>query len=137
MDSMQKMKEAVALPVLVLLAALVIVQGARAHHGQAGLFDQEAIVTLTGTVREWVFVNPHPVLVLDVSGADGATVSWDIYFGPAAVSALGRRGFSDATFAVGETIVVAGHPATAPGALGLDVWGRGVSVSREDGSPVP
>ena len=109
----------------------------RAHHGQAGLFDDAQLLELTGSVKEWIFVNPHPVLVLDVMDDNGETIEWDIYFGPAAVSALRRRGFSDDTFATGEILVVNGHPATAEGALGIDVWGADSTVVRADGSAVP
>lgn len=110
---------------------------AAAHHGQAGLFDQDRTVEITGAVKEWNFVNPHPVLVLDVTSASGERIEWDIYFGPAAVSALTRRGFSAETFAAGETLIVTGHPATAAGAHGVDVWGAGSQVTRADGSAVP
>jgi hypothetical protein len=108
-----------------------------AHHGQAGLFDESTTLELRGAVKEWLFVNPHPVLILEVAGESGELADWDVYFGPAAVSALRRRGFSDDTFAVGETLVVIGHPATAEAARGIDVWGGGTAVTRADGSAVP
>jgi hypothetical protein len=108
-----------------------------AHHGQAGLFDQDKLVSLTGTVKEWIFVNPHPVLVLEVNDGAGERVEWDVYFGPAAVSALRRRGFDNDTFAIGETLKVTGHPATADGAFGVDVWGNDAEVTRGDGAQVP
>jgi len=107
-----------------------------AHHGAAGLFEEETI-ELTGSVKEWTFVNPHPVLLLAVVAENGSTAVWDVYFGPSAVSALRRRGFALDTFEVGETVTVTGHPATAPGVLGIDVWGADSSVSRADGTPVP
>ena len=110
---------------------------AGAHHGQVGLFDETRMVEMTGTVKEWTFVNPHPVLILTVAAAGRAAEDWDVYFGPQAVSALRRRGFSATTFAVGETITVTGHPATAPGARGVDVWGAGAGVRRADGAAVP
>jgi hypothetical protein len=107
-----------------------------AHHGQAGLFDQTRMVHMTGSVKEWSFVNPHPVLVIEIT-ADGTTTSWDVYFGPSAMSALRKRGFSAATFKVGETVIVNGHPATTAGARGIDVWGADSSVTRADGTPIP
>lgn len=108
-----------------------------AHHGQAGLFDEDRSVEIKGTVKEWSFVNPHPVLVLEVTDTAGDTVAWDVYFGPAAVSALRRRGFTGGTFMLGETLIVKGHPATTAGAHGIDVWGDGTSVLRADGTGVP
>ena len=108
-----------------------------AHHGQTGLFDDSRTVHMTGSVKEWIFINPHPVLVLEVAADNGETADWDVYFGPQAVSALRRRGFSEETFAVGETIVVNGHLATAPGARGIDVWRGNTSVTRGDGTAIP
>ena len=107
-----------------------------AHHGAAGLFE-EGTIEITGAVKEWTFVNPHPVLVLEVAGADGSAAQWDVYFGPSAVSALRRRGFSEDTFDLGEIVVVTGHPAVAAGVLGIDVWGADSRVTREDGTEVP
>jgi hypothetical protein len=48
-----------------------------------------------------------------------------------------RQGFTADTFKVGETLTVKGHPATTPGVRGVDVWGKGVSVTRADGRAVP
>ena len=46
-----------------------------AHHGAAA-FDVGKKVTLKGTVRQWVFTNPHCLLMLDVKGDDGQVVQW-------------------------------------------------------------
>jgi hypothetical protein len=48
-----------------------------------------------------------------------------------------RNGYTPQTFKVGETVVVKGHPATGVGVRGVDVWGKGVSVTRADGTAVP
>lgn len=116
---------------------LVLSFAGAAHHGQVGLFDETRTVEVTGAVKEWTFVNPHPVLILAVEDRRGNAADWDVYFGPQAVSALRRRGFSPTTFAIGEIVTVTGHPATQDGARGIDVWGTGTSVLRNDGRPVP
>lgn len=108
-----------------------------AHHGQAGLFDESRTVEMSGAVKEWSFVNPHPVLVLEITDESGETADWDVYFGPSAVSAMRRRGFAATTFSVGETIIVRGHLAAAEGTHGIDVWGSDSSVMRADRSPIP
>jgi hypothetical protein len=121
-----------------LIAALVLgaVVTAAAHHGQAGLFDDTRIVELKGTVKQWSFINPHPILVLDAADEKGVRKEWDVYFGPAAVPSLRRQGFSGDTFKVGETVTVKGHPATT-GSPGVDVLGKGTGVVRADGRSVP
>ena len=121
-----------------LIGALVLgaVVTAAAHHGQAGLFDDTRIVELKGTVKQWSFINPHPILVLEAADEKGVRKEWDVYFGPAAVPSLRRQGFSGDTFKVGETVTVKGHPATT-GSPGVDVLGKGTGVVRADGRSVP
>jgi len=59
-------------------AVLVLSPPAAAHHGAAGLFDLSRTVEVTGSVKTWSFVNPHPILVLEVTDENGATADWDI-----------------------------------------------------------
>jgi hypothetical protein len=107
-----------------------------AHHGQVGLFDESRIVELKGAVKQWNFVNPHPVLVLDAPDEKGVRKDWDVYFGPGAVPSLRRQGFAADTFTIGETVIVKGHPATS-GDPGVDVLGKGTGVTRADGRSAP
>jgi uncharacterized protein DUF6152 len=46
-----------------------------AHHGSAA-FDTGKRVILKGTVKEWVYSNPHCLLSLEVTGEDGKVVPW-------------------------------------------------------------
>jgi hypothetical protein len=55
--------------------ALSIPRFVSAHHGSAA-FDNGKIVVLKGTVKEWLFSNPHCLLKLDVTGPDGKVVQW-------------------------------------------------------------
>lgn len=126
------MKRGAFIGAIVFCAAVAVA----AHHGQVGLFDESRIVELKGTVKQWNFINPHPILVLEAPDEKGVRKEWDIYFGPGAVPSLRRQGFSADTFKVGETVVVKGHPATS-GAPGMDVLGKGTGVIRADGRNVP
>lgn len=98
--------------------------------------DEGRIIELKGTVKQWSFINPHPILVLDALDDKGVRKEWDVYFGPGAVASLRRQGFAADTFKAGEIVVIKGHPATS-GAAGLDVTGKGTGVTREDGRSVP
>ncbi len=40
------------------------------------LFEPEKLTTVTGTVTEFQFVNPHVLVYLNVKGADGKEVRW-------------------------------------------------------------
>lgn len=63
--------------VVVSVAAIALVLSAplAAHHGAAA-FDVGKRVTLKGTVKEWIYSNPHCLLSLDVTGEDGQVVHW-------------------------------------------------------------
>jgi hypothetical protein len=52
---------------------------ARAHHGDAGRYAPE-IVSVTGTVVQFVLVNPHSFIVLDVT-ENGTTTKWTAEMG--------------------------------------------------------
>ena len=101
-----------------------------------GLFDDAKIIELKGTVKHWVFINPHPILIVEAPDDKGVKTDWDVYFGPGAVPSLRRQGFSIDTFKTGEALVIKGHPATN-GAPGLDVLGKGTGVVRADGRAAP
>lgn len=64
------------------VGALVLSGAAWAHHGDAGRYIEE-VVELTGTVVETQLVNPHSILVLDVTDANGKTVRWQAEMGGA------------------------------------------------------
>ena len=55
----------------VALLAVVLGVTAHAHHSISAVYDSRKPVTLTGSVREFQFVNPHPWIGLDVTGTDG------------------------------------------------------------------
>jgi len=46
-----------------------------AHHGAAS-FDTGKKVVLKGTVKEWLYSNPHCLLTLEVKGDDGKMMEW-------------------------------------------------------------
>ena len=46
-----------------------------AHHGGATMYTDKT-VTLKGTVKTWLWSNPHCLLTLDVKGEDGQVVQW-------------------------------------------------------------
>ena len=107
------------------------------HHGAAGLFDITQTVEVTGSVKRWSFVNPHPILVVEVIDDNGEKNEWDIYFGPPGASILRNRGYGPNTFRLGEFLTIRGNPARAAGVRGIDVFGDAGSVMRPDGTKVP
>jgi hypothetical protein len=104
-----------------------------AHHSTKGIYDEEAIVEITGTVKEWRFINPHPSLIIEVKGADGALQEWDISYGGPAVTQLKRLGYTSETFHQGDVIVARGYAAKVDDAYGLLIIG---DPKKPDGSAI-
>jgi hypothetical protein len=104
-----------------------------AHHSTSGIYNEDETVELTGVVREWRFINPHPSLVIEVIASDGEVQIWDVSYGGAAVTHLTRRGYTAETFKSGDVIVVRGFAAKVATAYGLLIRG---DPTKEDGSPI-
>ena len=64
-----------------IVALLAFSGSAAAHHGDAGRYIEE-IVELRGVVIETQLINPHSILVFDVT-TDGKTVRWQAELGGA------------------------------------------------------
>jgi hypothetical protein len=63
---------------LLLTVAVVVVVASTstlAHHGQAA-YDNTNSVTVTGTLTEFQFVNPHSIVLLEVRDAKGEIQKW-------------------------------------------------------------
>jgi hypothetical protein len=89
------------------LALVCLSGGALAHHGNS-TFDLTKQVTLTGTVAEMAFINPHSYLYLNVQDDSGNVVAWRCEM--RAATALHRSGWTPDMFAVGTTLTVIGSP---------------------------
>ena len=60
---------------LMFAAAVLAAAPAFAHHG-AGVFEPEKKLTVSGTVTDFQFVNPHVLVYMTVKGSDGKDVQW-------------------------------------------------------------
>ena len=56
-------------------AGTLLGTAAGAHHS-AEMFEPERTVTLTGTVKEFQYINPHSWLIVDIENDDGTTTTW-------------------------------------------------------------
>jgi len=61
---------------LALLVAIVAGTTLDAHHSISAIYDSRQQVTVTGSVREFQFVNPHPWIGLDVTAEGGRVQAW-------------------------------------------------------------
>jgi hypothetical protein len=96
-----------AIVVSAFLVALMA-DGAFAHHSFA-MFDNKTEKTITGTIKEFQWTNPHIwVQVWVKDEATGKDVEWSIEGG--SPNNLGRRGWSRNTLKNGDQVVVVIHP---------------------------
>jgi hypothetical protein len=78
-----------------------------AHHGDAGRYE-ETVTTVTGTVVEFQFVNPHSLIVVDVADASGSIERWIGELGPP--SNLTRNwGWTRTTLEPGQEVTLTGR----------------------------
>ncbi len=82
---------------LLAAAALAIAAvPALAHHSNSA-YQVDQIVTITGTVKEWRWMNPHTWLYLTVKGEDGKAQEWAVEGRPPGI--LGRAGWNSTVLA--------------------------------------
>ena len=92
-----------------------------AHHSFA-IFNRDAQVTLTGTVKEFQWTNPHVFIQLLVKNAEGVDEEWSIE--GASPNMLFRSGWTNQSFKPGDKVTIIGNP------LGTGRAGR-TSCSRD------
>jgi Family of unknown function (DUF6152) len=109
------------------MTALLACTSAFAHHTFA-MFDFSKDVTLSGTVKEFQWNNPHCFIQLLVP-KDGAMQEWSIEMG--SPMHLLRHGLRPKTLSPGDKITVTLHP-MRDGSTGGDF----MSAIAADGTPV-
>jgi hypothetical protein len=92
-----------ALPMLVLAAAEAI-----PHHAFSPVYDEQRLITVAGVVTEFRFVNPHAMLVMDVTDEAGQARPWVVEF--AGRLNLSEFGWTAGSIKAGEWVTVTGNP---------------------------
>ena len=78
-----------------------------AHHSYAE-FDTDSKVTLSGTVKEFQWTNPHSWMLVMVPNAAGQPEQWAVEF--SSVSLLASRGWKPKTVMPGDKVEITFHP---------------------------
>jgi hypothetical protein len=100
-----------------------------AHHSGA-MFDDKATVTLSGTVKEFQWTNPHCWIQLVVPATQGGqAVEWSVEMG--APFELFRTGLRPKTLKPGDKLTVLVHPMRDGTHAGLFM-----SATGSDGKPI-
>lgn len=107
--------------------AIAIATGIAAHaplaaaHHSSSMFDRSQTLVLTGTIKEYQFLNPHTWIEILITNEDGTTTQWS-------VEASGRRpmvamGLGPTRLLAGDKVTIRAHPLRdgRNGALFIDI----------------
>jgi hypothetical protein len=94
----------------VVIAASIIgaASGASAHHSFAVFFDPNKTVSISGTVTDFKFVNPHGEIGLTVKNKDGSVEPWRVETNAPVI--LRRRGWTPTSLKAGDAVTIEGWP---------------------------
>src|SRR5438105_706785 len=92
-------------PVFVVVALAGSALPASAHHSWPVSFSQ--LVTVKGTVTEFAWGNPHPMITLEVRSDDGKIEKWLV--GGPAINRMEANGWTKTTVKVGDVITGSGY----------------------------
>lgn len=110
-------------------ACLLLSVSVVAHHGAAS-FDNEKVLTLKGTVTEWLWANPHCFLKVNAKDDTGTTRTWNLELGnPTDITGAGYR---RTTFKPGDEVTVSVTPVKSGAPVG-----RLRSVELANGQKLP
>jgi hypothetical protein len=91
--------------ILVVLAVVCAAVPLTAHHSWP--VNTSRLVTVKGTVVEFAWENPHPMITLDVRADDGNVEKWMV--GGPAISRMEANGWTKTTVKPGDAITGIGY----------------------------
>jgi hypothetical protein len=97
--------KALCVPGLFILALVSVVMPLAAHHTWPVSYDR--LVTVKGTVLEFRWANPHPMMTLEVQTNDGQKEKWEI--GGPALNRMEPNGWTRTTVKPGDVITGIGY----------------------------
>ncbi len=94
---------------LLFAAFFALALPARSHHSFLSAYDLDEVITVTGTVTEVWYQNPHTRVYVEAENDEEALVLWEMETFPRNI--LVRRGWKHNDLVVGDEIVVTGRQA--------------------------
>ena len=91
-----------------IVTLLLLCASASAHHRNSA-YDETARVPVKGTVTEFVWVNPHSQIYLDVKDKDGKVKNWSIETNSPGI--LSRAGWTRRSLKAGDEVTIILCPA--------------------------
>ena len=92
-------------PAFVILTLVSALTPLSAHHSWP--VSYERMVTVKGTVVEFTWANPHPMIALEVKTNEGRTEKWQI--GGPAINRMEANGWTRTTVKSGDVITGTGY----------------------------
>jgi len=89
----------------VVVLTLVCAVPLAAHHAWPVSYSR--LVTVKGTVVEFTWSNPHPMITLEVRGDDGKVERWSV--GGPAINRMEANGWTRTTLKAGDVITGTGY----------------------------
>ena len=103
---MKQLAEKKLVQVVLMSVALAMPGLVRAHHGTAA-FETNQMVTVKGTVTEFIYLNPHVQVHFQSKNEKGETEQWQGEL--TAPNKLNRAGWTKHTLKPGDEITVSGY----------------------------
>lgn len=98
-----------------------------AHHGTAGSYDQNKVVTVTGVVKEFRWRNPHCALFIVAKDASGKEELYTLEMG--SPNTLVNSGLSRKMIKPGDEVVIKMHPGFANPTSGESLAREGFTLN--------
>jgi Family of unknown function (DUF6152) len=99
--------KALLVPTLLILVVFTVAP-VSAHHSWP--IDNTKLVTVKGTVMEFAWENPHPMITLEVRTDDGKVEKWSV--GGPAITRMEAIGWTKSTLKPGDVITGIGYQFT-------------------------
>jgi len=96
---------ALCVPAIAVLVLVCAVMPLSAHHSWPVSYDR--LVTVKGTVVEFTWANPHPMMTVEVKANNGGTEKWEI--GGPAINRMEAAGWTKETVKPGDVITGIGY----------------------------
>lgn len=83
-----------------------------AHHSFAATYFENKMQTISGTLVQFLFRNPHSFVHVEAPDEKGQVYRWAVEWG--APVALSMQGVTPTVLKVGDRVVITGHPGRNP-----------------------
>src|SRR5262249_14534658 len=95
-------------PLFAVLLVMICATAGISHHAFSPVYDDQRVITVTGVVTQFKFVNPHAMMSMDVTDASGKVTKWTVEF--AGRLNLSNVGWTEQSIKSGERVTVTGNP---------------------------